>query len=61
MIWVLLWFYIMGALNEFLFASVNGVDLSRWQNHVMVALWPITVPAAFALATYESITGKDSE
>lgn len=59
MIWILLWLYIMGTLNEFLFAIAAGVDVNRWQSHMLIALWPITVPASMLLAGYELLTGKD--
>lgn len=59
MIWVLLWLYIIGTVNEFLFAVAADVDVGRWQSHVIIALWPITVPAAMLLMCYEVMTGKD--
>lgn len=59
MIWIILWLYIIGTVNEFLFAVTADVDTSRWQSHLAVALWPITVPAAILYTVYETMLGKD--
>ena len=61
MIWVILWLYIVGTFNEFLFAVTSDVDMARWQSHLVVALWPITVPAAMLYTAYEIMTGKDNQ
>ena len=58
MIWVLLWLYIIGTFNEILFASSVDVDMSDWKNHLIIALWPVTVPAAMITAAYELMTDK---
>ena len=59
MVWIILWLYIIGTLNEFLFAMSVNVDIDRWQSHLLIALWPITVPASMLLAGYEFLTGKN--
>lgn len=61
MVWVILWLYIVGTMNELLFAFTTDVDTTRWQNHVVIALWPITVPLAMLTAAYEIITDKDDQ
>jgi hypothetical protein len=53
MIWVLLYLYLIGVLNDFMFAvSSEDVDLSDWKAHVNIAAWPITVPAAIIVALF---------
>lgn len=53
MIWILLYVYVIGTLNDFMFAVVSeDVDLSDWRVHVNIAAWPITVPAAIIVATF---------
>ena len=53
MIWVLLYVYIIGTVNDFMMAILNDADLSDWRTHVSIALWPITVPAAIAIVVWE--------
>lgn len=44
MFWIVLWLYVVGALND-LFSAVNaGADLKKTRTHIDIALWPITVP-----------------
>ena len=53
MIWALLYLYLVGVLNDFMFAvSSEDANLSDWKTHVNIALWPISVPAAMVVATF---------
>jgi hypothetical protein len=52
MIWVLLYVYLIGVLNDFLYASSVEADLTDWKMHVNIAAWPITVPAAIIVAAF---------
>lgn len=53
MIWVLLYVYLIGVLNDFMFAlSSEDADLSSWKTHANIAAWPITVPIAVFVATF---------
>ena len=56
MIWVLLYVYIIGTINDFMMAVTSDADLSDWRTHVSIALWPFSVPLAIATAIWE---GKD--
>jgi len=51
MIWFLLYLYVVGVLNDFMFAISNDADLKDWRVHVNIAAWPITVPAALIIAS----------
>jgi len=53
MIWVLLYVYIIGTVNDFMMAIMNDADLSDWRTHASIALWPITVPLAIAVVVWE--------
>ena len=55
MIWVLLYLYVVGIINDFMFAVGNEADLTDWKVHANIAAWPITVPAALIIA----LTMKD--
>lgn len=50
MIWVLLYLYVVGVINDFMFAIGNDADLKDWRVHANIAAWPITVPAALIIA-----------
>lgn len=52
MIWVLLYIYVIGTLNDFMYALSHEADLSDWKMHVNIAAWPITVPAALLVAMF---------
>ena len=53
MIWILLYVYLVGVLNDFMFAvSSEDADLSDWRVHVNIALWPISVPASIVVALF---------
>lgn len=53
MIWVLLYLYLVGVLNDFMFAiSSEDADLTDWKVHANIAAWPITVPAAVIVAMF---------
>lgn len=53
MIWALLYLYLIGVLNDFMFAvSSEDADLKDWRTHVNIALWPISVPAAVVVALF---------
>lgn len=58
MIWLLLYVYVIGVLNDFMFAVTSeDADLSDWKTHVNIALWPISVPAAVVVALF--MKGED--
>lgn len=53
MIWLLLYVYLIGVLNDFMFAlSSDESDLSSWKTHLNIAAWPITVPMAVFVAMF---------
>lgn len=52
MIWVLLYVYVIGAFNDFMYAVNAEADLSDWKMHLNIAAWPITVPAAILVALF---------
>ena len=52
MIWVLLYVYIIGTLNDFMYAVNAEADLTDWKMHLNIAAWPITVPAAILVSIF---------
>jgi len=52
MIWLLLYVYLIGVLNDFMYAMSSEADLKDWKMHVNIAAWPITVPAALIVAMF---------
>lgn len=57
MIWVLLYLYVIGTINDLMYALSHEADMSDWKMHLNIAAWPITVPAAVIVA----ILTKDDE
>lgn len=57
MIWVLLYVYVIGTINDLMYALSNDADMSDWKMHLNIAAWPITVPAAILVAIFT----KDDE
>jgi len=64
MTWILLYFWFIGAVNDWLMAASmkqddpDSVDLGSWATHLNVVLWPITVPATILYA-YFMLRQKD--
>lgn len=54
MIWVLLYVYIMGIVNDFMYAVSNDMDTRDWRVHLNIAAWPITVPLAVVYAIFHA-------
>lgn len=52
MIWVLLYVYVIGTLNDFMYALNSEADLSDWKMHLNIAAWPISVPAALIVSMF---------
>lgn len=52
MFWLFLYIYVIGTLNDAMFAISNDADFSDWRIHVSIALWPITVPMALVAAMF---------
>jgi hypothetical protein len=52
MFWLFLYVYIIGTINDLMFAIHNEVDLKDWRTHVHVALWPLSVPLAIIVALF---------
>jgi|SanBayMetagenome_1026888.scaffolds.fasta_scaffold17643_3 hypothetical protein len=52
MIWVLLYIYVIGTLNDFMYAVNAEADLTDWKMHLNIAAWPITVPAAILVSIF---------
>lgn len=53
MIWIFLYVYIIGTINDFMFAVIADADFSDWKTHLSIGLWPITVPAAILYTLWE--------
>ena len=52
MIWILLYVYLIGVLNDFMYAISLDADLTDWRVHANIALWPISVPVAVIIAMF---------
>lgn len=50
MIWILLYLYAIGVLNDLMYAVSNDSDLKDWRVHANIAAWPLTVPLAVIYA-----------
>lgn len=59
MIWILFYLYVIGVVNDFMFAITAGADLGDWKTHVSIALWPLTVPAAIIIAFWPGQSLED--
>jgi len=59
MIWLLLYVYIMGTVNDFMIAVLHDADLDDWKIHASIALWPITVPMAIVAVAWENWNAKE--
>jgi hypothetical protein len=57
--WVFLYLYVIGTINDLMFAVNAEADLKDWKTHVGIALWPITVPAAIVVGIYEARKESD--
>jgi hypothetical protein len=53
MIWVLLYIYVIGTINDLMFAVIADADMSDWKTHVTIAFWPISVPVAIGYTIWE--------
>lgn len=53
MVWLLLYIYVIGTINDFMFAVIGDADFTDWKIHASIALWPITVPAAIIYTLWE--------
>lgn len=52
MIWILLYVYLIGVLNDFMYAISLNADLKDWRIHANIALWPFSVPVAIIIAMF---------
>lgn len=59
MIWLLLYVYIIGTINDFMVAVMHDADLDDWKTHASIALWPITVPMAIVAVAWENWNAKE--
>lgn len=57
MFWIFLYVYVIGTLNDIMFAKFIDADFSDWRVHVSIALWPVTVPIALVGAMLEKDDG----
>lgn len=50
--WLLLYVYVIGVVNDFMYAVNYDANLKDWRVHVNIAAWPITVPLAVVWAMF---------
>lgn len=50
--WLLLYVYVIGALNDLMYATNHDADLKDWRVYLNIAAWPITVPLAIVWAMF---------
>ena len=59
MFWILLYLYVIGVINDIMFAISCEADFSDWRVHASIAIWPISVPYCICSVAIESILNRE--